>query len=269
MINYFKYFVELTQLERITTALFIILMMAILNYMGRAPAGFYQRLTTVLKVSGLMLLVVLGFTLDYGGENLLGTTEAPTGTLGPIGNIIAAFMVVFAHMGFERVGYAAGEMKDPRRTIPLTMFVGITAIVLIYVQANLLYHQTLGMEEVRTSSIVASDTAVLLLGPLDAGFIAVTVMISTTGKHERDLHDRHAGLLRHSAGRTLLQMAGLQSSSLPHTLPGHHRPCRMGIGYSALPGDLRDDHGGHGFRGTYLLRGQYSGPLQTAPHVRR
>lgn len=181
-VNYFTYFVEMTHVERIAVALFIILLLTILNYVGVHRAGFYQRLTTVLKVAGLMLLVVLGFTLDYGGENLLGTTAAPTGTLGPVGNIIAAaFMVVFAYMGFERVGYSAGEMKDPRRTIPLTMFVGITAIVLIYVLANLLYHQTLGMEGVRSSSIVASDTAVLLLGPLGAGFIAVTVMISTTG----------------------------------------------------------------------------------------
>lgn len=181
-VNYFAYFVEMTPVERIVTALFIILLLAILNYVGVHRAGFYQRLTTVLKVSGLMLLVVLGFTLDFGGENLLGTAAAPTGTLGPVGNIIAAaFMVVFAYMGFERVGYSAGEMKDPRRTIPLTMFVGITAIVLIYVLANLLYHQTLGMEGVRSSRIVASDTAVLLLGPLGAGFIAITVMISTTG----------------------------------------------------------------------------------------
>ncbi len=181
-VNYFTYFVDLSRVERIAAALFIILLLAILNYVGVQRAGFYQRLTTLLKVAGLMLLVLLGFTLDYGGDNLLGTTAAPTGTLGPVGNIIAAaFMVVFAYMGFERVGYSAGEMKDPRRTIPLTMFVGITAIVVIYILANLLYHQTLGMEGVRTSGIVASDTAVLLLGPLGAGFIAVTVMISTTG----------------------------------------------------------------------------------------
>ena len=181
-VNYFTYFVEMTPVERIVAALFIILLLAILNYVGVHRAGFYQRLTTVLKVAGLMLLVVLGFTLDYGGDNLLATAAAPTGTLGPVGNIIAAaFMVVFAYMGFERVGYSAGEMKDPRRTIPLTMFVGITAIVLIYVLANLLYHQTLGMEGVRSSRIVASDTAVLLLGPLGAGFIAITVMISMTG----------------------------------------------------------------------------------------
>ncbi len=165
-VNYFTYFVEMTRVERIVTALFIILLLTILNYVGVHRAGFYQRLTTVLKVSGLMLLVVLGFTLDYGAENLLGTAAAPTGSLGPVGNIIAAaFMVVFAYMGFERVGYSAGEMKDPRRTIPLTMFAGITAIVLIYVLANLLYHQTLGMDGVRSSRVVASDTAVLLLGP--------------------------------------------------------------------------------------------------------
>ena len=67
------------------------------------------------------------------------------------------------------------------RTIPLTMFFGVTLIVVIYVLANLLYHQTLGMEGVRNSTIVASDVATLLLGPIGAGFIALIVMVSTTG----------------------------------------------------------------------------------------
>ena len=181
-INYLTYFIDLSRTEQIAAALVIILVLTVLNYVGVHRAGFYQRLSTVLKVAGLLLLVVLGFSLDYGGDNLLDTTAAATGTLGPVGNIVAAaMMVVFAYMGFERVGYSAGEMKDPRRTIPLTMFLGISVIVVIYVLANLLYHQTLGMEGVRTSNIVASDTAVLLLGPVGAGFIALTVMISTTG----------------------------------------------------------------------------------------
>ena len=181
-VNYMTYFVELTGFARTVVSLAIIAMIGSLNYIGIHRASIYQRLSTVIKVGGLFFLVAVGLILGFDQENLLGTTATPTGTLGPVGNTVAALMmVVFAFTGFERVGYSAGEMKNPMRTFPLTMFFGITLIVVIYVLANLLYHQTLGMEGVRNSTIVASDVATLLLGPIGAGFIALIVMVSTTG----------------------------------------------------------------------------------------
>ena len=181
-VTYLTYFIELSDFARTVIALGIITLLGILNYIGIHRASIYQRVSTVLKVGGLLFLVVLGLIIGFDRESLLGTTAPPTGALGPIGNIVAAMMmVVFSYMGFERVGYAAGEMKNPRRTIPLTMFFGVTLIVIIYALANLLYHQTLGMEGVRNSSIVASDVATILLGSVGAGFIALIVMISTTG----------------------------------------------------------------------------------------
>ena len=181
-VNYMTYFIELTGFARTVVSLAIIAMIGSLNYIGIHRASIYQRLSTVIKVGGLFFLVAVGLILGFDQENLLGTTATPTGTLGPVGNTVAALMmVVFAFTGFERVGYSAGEMKNPMRTFPLTMFFGVTLIVVIYVLANLLYHQTLGMEGVRNSTIVASDVATLLLGPIGAGFIALIVMVSTTG----------------------------------------------------------------------------------------
>ena len=181
-VTYLTFFIELSDFARTVIALGIITLLGILNYIGIHRASVYQRVSTALKVGGLLFLVAMGLIIGFNQESLLGTSSPPTGTLGPIGNIVAAMMmVVFSYMGFERVGYAAGEMKNPRRTIPLTMFFGITLIVIIYALANLLYHQTLGMEGVRNSSIVASDVATILLGSTGAGFIAVIVMISTTG----------------------------------------------------------------------------------------
>ncbi|UCD30305.1 MAG: amino acid permease, partial [Planctomycetota bacterium] len=180
--NYLGYFVELDRFEHTVVALSVIALLGALNYVGVQRASVYQKLSTVLKVGGLTALVVLGLILMRGHENLLSTSAPPTSTLSPFGNTIAALMlVVFTHIGWDRVGYAAGEMKNPRRTIPLSMFVGMAAIILIYISTNLIYHRILGMEGLRESTIVASDVATHLIGPIGAGFIAVLVMISTTG----------------------------------------------------------------------------------------
>jgi len=163
-------------------ALSVIAVLGALNYVGIQGASVYQKLSTVLKIGGLTALVALGLILARGHENLLSTSEPAIGALGPFGNTIAALMlIVFTHIGWDRVGYVAGEMKNPRRTIPLSMFVGMAAIILIYILTNMIYHRTLGMQGMRESTIVASDVATHLIGPIGAGLIAVLVMISTTG----------------------------------------------------------------------------------------
>lgn len=180
--DYLGYFVKLSGFAHTALALFIIALLGALNYVGIHWASVYQKLSSVLKVGGLFALVILGWILMQSHENLLLTKAPPTGSLGPIGNIVAALMLIFfAYAGWDRVGYAAGEMKNPRRVIPLSLIIGIGTIVLIYVLTNMIYHRILGMEGMRESTIVASDVAFQLIGPLGGGFIAFLVVISTTG----------------------------------------------------------------------------------------
>ena len=90
-------------------------------------------------------------------------------------------LIIFSHTGWERIGYSAGEMKNPKRTIPLSLLIGISLVVLLYALTNMTYHKILGMAEMRESTIVASDVLTVLIGPLGAGVIAVLVIISASG----------------------------------------------------------------------------------------
>ena len=180
--NYLEYFIELSRWQHTGVALAVIAALGALNYVGIQQASLYQKISTVLKVGGLLVLVVLALILVGGQENLLGTEAPPTAALGPVGNTVAALMLVmFSYIGWDRVGYVAGEMKNPRRVLPLSLIIGLGGVVLIYVLTILVYHQTLGMEGMRESTLVASDMAVQLMGPVGAGFIALLVIISATG----------------------------------------------------------------------------------------
>jgi APA family basic amino acid/polyamine antiporter len=90
-------------------------------------------------------------------------------------------LIVFSYLGWDRVGYSAGEMKDPKRTIPRSLFWGIALVILTYLLAIFLYHYVLGMEGVRETKRVASDTATVLFGPVGAAIIAISVMFSASG----------------------------------------------------------------------------------------
>ncbi|MFQ5675524.1 MAG: APC family permease [bacterium] len=181
-VNYLEYFVTLSRFQHTMLALLVIALFGTLNYIGIHRASVYQRISTLLKVGGLFFLVAAGLILVGGQENLLGTRAPSTGTLGPIGNVVAALMlVVFSHAGWDRVGYPAEEMKNPRRVIPLSMFLGMAIVIFLYISANFLYFRTLGIEGLRSSTIVASDVATELMGPIGASLIAILVMVSATG----------------------------------------------------------------------------------------
>lgn len=181
-VDYFEHFVSLTPFTHTALAILVIALLGVLNYIGIKQASIYQNISTIIKVGGLFLLVAAGLIMVQGQENLLAGRVPATSQLGPFATFGATMMlIVFSYLGWDRVGYSAGEMKDPKRTIPLSLFWGIALVILTYLLAIFLYHYVLGMEGVRETKRVASDTATVLFGPLGAAIIAISVMFSASG----------------------------------------------------------------------------------------
>lgn len=180
--NYIGYYLDLNQSEKIIVALVVLALFGALNVVGVTRASFYNKLSSAVKIGGLAILAVVGIVLLGGESDLLGRTAPPTATLGPVGNVVAALMLVlFSYIGWDRVGYVAGEMKNPRKVIPFSMFIGMGIIIALYLLMNTLYHSTLGIEAMRGSTIVASDAAVKLLGSAGAAVVSLLVIVSATG----------------------------------------------------------------------------------------
>jgi len=179
--DYIGYLVPMDRFTHKVVALSAIAVLGALNFIGIKQASFFQKISVLLKVCGLFALVTVGLILMNRHVDLLGTEAPPLHTLGPIGNLITPLMLIFfTYTGFARLGQVAEEIKKPRRDIPISLITSLTLIILLYVLTNFLYHRLLGIEGVRTSSVVASDAATLLMGPAGALFITILVIISTT-----------------------------------------------------------------------------------------
>ena len=180
--DYIGFFIPLNQLYKIIIAILILIVFGIINYLGVERGSFYNKFSSSVKITGLFLFTIIGLFLLNGDFSKLSDTAQVTATLGPTGNIVAAlFMIVFSFLGWDRVGYVAGEMKDPQRVISKSMLYGMTIIAVLYIGANFLYHAVIGLEGMRSSSIVASDTATSLFGNIGASLISIMVIISATG----------------------------------------------------------------------------------------
>ena len=180
--NYIGFFIDLNRTEKIIIALSVLALFGALNVAGVNKASFYNKFSSAVKIGGLAILGVVGMLLLNGNGDFLSQTAHQPATLGPVGNVIAALMLVlFSYIGWDRVGYVAGEMKNPRKVIPLSMFLGMGIIIALYLLMNTLYHATLGMEGMRGSTIVASDAAVQIFGSVGAAVVSLLVIVSATG----------------------------------------------------------------------------------------
>lgn len=180
--NYLEYFVPLNEWQHTSVAITSIVLVGMLNYAGVHRASLFQKYSTAIKVIGMLMLAGAAFALTYDRPGNIAQAAAATATLGPAGNTAAAMMlIVFSFLGWDRVGYVAGEMRDPRRVIPPSLVIGIGIVIAIYVLMNTIYYRVLGIDGLRASEIVASDVATVLFGPVGAALIALLVIVSAVG----------------------------------------------------------------------------------------
>ena len=96
--------------------------------------------------------------------------------------IIAATSGAFwGYDGWNNITFVAGEIKDPQKNIPKSLLFGLLITIVIYGLINLAYTFVLPIDQIASSSFVASDAARQVFGLAAGGLIAVLVIVSTFG----------------------------------------------------------------------------------------
>jgi amino acid transporter len=154
---------------------------AIVNIRGVQLGALVAGTSSVAKFSALALLVLASLALGGGAGASAGNFSAPAGPVdaGMFG--LALISVLWAYDGFADVSFAAGEVKDPQRTLPRAIVAGTLAIIGIYIAANVAYLYVNPVESIAASPLIAADTMQALFGQAGVAFVSVVVTISTFG----------------------------------------------------------------------------------------
>ena len=179
---YFNYFIPTSPLVTKMIAAGAVAFICALNYFGVKKGSGVQNILTPLKVGVLLFLVVAGFSMGKGDwSNVIPLFEKDAG-IGKISAFgLALIAVLWTYDGWMDVCFASGEIKNPQRNLPRTLIISVVSIIGIYLLVNLLYIYVVPYEQLKTSTLPASDAARTFFGPVGGSFIAVTVMISTFG----------------------------------------------------------------------------------------
>lgn len=186
------------------TAIVMIIFLTYVNTRGVKEGKIIQSVFTLSKLIALFGLIAFGFLLvdqSYWAQNWStgfsamqdlgadGAGKVPTGWM-PIGTVallgaIAAAMTgsLFSSDAWNNVTFIAGEIKNPKRNIGLSLFLGTLIVTLLYVTTNLMYLYVLPLDGIAfpQADRLAISAANNIFGDAGKLIIAVLIMISTFG----------------------------------------------------------------------------------------
>src|SRR6202051_4115764 len=106
-----------------------------LNYIGVQRAGEFQFLFTLLKVAIILGIVAVGFS--YSGGTWANFATEFSGAKGGIAGFFAALVAaLWAYDGWNDLNMVAGEIRNRRRNIPLSLIWGVATVGALYILVN-------------------------------------------------------------------------------------------------------------------------------------
>jgi len=139
-------------------AVAVIAFLSLLNCRGVREGKLVQNVMTVAKTAALALLIVVGFTLAKNpaavAENLTSVWGGITQTdryaevvkFAPITAVAVVLVISGAMVGslfsadaWNNITFTAGEIRNPRRNLPLSLALGTGSVIVLYLLANLAY----------------------------------------------------------------------------------------------------------------------------------
>jgi APA family basic amino acid/polyamine antiporter len=157
-------------------AMAVILFLGLVNYFGVKVGGWVQIAVTIIKVTLILVIIVVGLSSGHGSAANFSTSIPVAG--GFSGFFAALVAALWAYDGWNNVNMVASEIRNPQRNLPLALIGGVLLVVLIYLAANLAYFYVLSGPEVAASDRVAAAVMRRVWGQGGANAVSIAAMIS-------------------------------------------------------------------------------------------
>jgi len=154
------------------------------NLYGVHLSGMVQNFFGAVKVIAVGSIIGVAFT-SWSTGNWGNFTDPlfPEAWTGSTILVVGAAMrySFFAFSGWEGATYIAEEIKNPRRNLPLSLFIGIGGVMFLYLGANAAYLFQLPPARIAESPWVATEVMTVAMGASGGILISLAVMLNTFG----------------------------------------------------------------------------------------
>ncbi|WP_395050384.1 APC family permease [Flavobacterium sp.] len=164
--------------NEIYRVLFFILIfggLALLNIRNVKNGVRFVEFTAFGKLLPLVLLVLVG-SYFVSPQNLNWTIEPTVSSIGS-----ASLLLFFAFMGLETPLCNGGEIKNPKKTVPLGLFFGISGVLILYIGIQVVTQGVLGETIAEHKDAPLAAVSAIVFGKIGVTLIVITTAISMLG----------------------------------------------------------------------------------------
>jgi APA family basic amino acid/polyamine antiporter len=169
-------------------AIAILLLLTYVNTRGVRTGAMVQNVFTFAKVASLLGLVVLGFLLGRNPQAVAANfhdfwrnASWSWATVALVGSAMVG--PLFSSDAWNNVTFTAGEVRNPRRNLPLSLGLGVGTVSILYIACNFIYLSVLTLPQIQTApeDRVATAVVSVMFGPVATKLMAIAIMVSTFG----------------------------------------------------------------------------------------
>ncbi len=187
-------------------AIGIVTLLTLLNTFGVKAGALVQNIFTSAKVLGLLGVIAVGFVAKNaaavatnfgagwhnfwagsGWHTLHAVSVGENGPTAMVGllTVVAVVQVgsLFSSDSWNNVTFTAGEIRNPKRNLPLSLAIGTGVVLLLYIACNFVYLSVLPLPQIQNAAQDRVATAVMqaAFGPAGSKLMAAAILVSTFG----------------------------------------------------------------------------------------
>jgi APA family basic amino acid/polyamine antiporter len=169
-------------------AIAVIVLLSAVNSRGIRAGAAIQNVFTFAKTAALLCLIAAGFLVGRNppavSENFTGFWRNADWSFSAI-RVVGVAMVgaLFSSDAWNNVTFTAGEVRNPKRNLPVSLALGVGLVSLLYIACNFVYLGVLPLGAIQNAPEDRVATAVVsqMLGPVSVQLMAAAIMVSTFG----------------------------------------------------------------------------------------
>jgi APA family basic amino acid/polyamine antiporter len=160
-----------------------ILILAAISIAGLRLSSRLMQWLTLLKLGALALIALLAFALGAGSWSHFIPFVAQRAGSNPLPGALAPALVgaFFAFGGWWEIAKLAGEARDPGRTIPRALALGVVVVTLVYIVTSAVFLYLVPLERVTSGETFAAQAGEALFGPAGGSVFAAIVIVAVAG----------------------------------------------------------------------------------------
>jgi len=161
----------------------ILICLGIINYAGTSLSSRVMATANLLKIAVLFALVAWAFVSGHAATaNLLPLAARRPGSESLFGAIAGATVnAFFSFGGWWEAGKLAGEVRDPKRTLPLAFTVGVLLVTAVYLLVSFAFLSVVPLERIVSNTAFVAQFGQALFGSAGGKILSACVLLSVAG----------------------------------------------------------------------------------------